>query len=1283
MKKVQFCLVFLCLSLLALSAAGQVQNGQFTGVVTDPSGAAIANAKVTVNNPATNLSVAASTNQTGSYTAKELPPGNYKITVEAPGFRTASSTNLVVNAGTTTHVDFKMQLGEAKEIVEVTGAAVAVNTEDSKLANVVGATQIANLPLNGRNVYDLIKMAPGAVDVHGVDFENGASTVVNGVREDFNGFTINGVSNKGLSGGVVTQPIEDTVQEFQTLTLNMSAQYGNSAGSVTNLVTKSGTNDLHGSGFFFWRNDKLDANNFFNDQANVLSPGSAPNPPLHFNQGGGTIGGPIIKDKLFFYAAYQHDHFLTSSIPQAVSVESPEWRAAVAAANPNSVAALLYNKFVPGNGGSVSTDCTDPLGNSGVLCDFTNYLATNNSGDTAFLADGVTPDFSAYLCPTSGFYNANPANPIDVSQAVAAANKLGNIIGVTGADMVGCSSPIALRGGTLARSGVPILNNTVSIFKEQFNSGNNLFNGHEGSVRLDFTPSDRNRFFVQGNWLQTNDAFGPGLVQSARGFINPTVNKFPNLQFSYIHTFSPTVLNEFRAGYAGNILLQKAGIPGVPAASFDDGSMAFGSYNGYPQFFKENIYTYSDMVSVSHGNHNLKFGGDVRRNIENSEFDVSRPSYYFFDLPMFAADLPYGEAGGVDPGICGPPCTSLNSSPQAHLATNIRHWRNIEFGGYFQDDWKVSKRLTLNLGLRYDLFKRHNELNNKATTFLKGTGTFPVENVTTGDGWLKSANTDLGTAGCPFSAFTLSASGVAGVCGSGGFAPATELGKGDHNNFGPRVGFALDLFGNGKTSLRGGYGLSYEGTLYNPLSNSRWNPPYYSFNQAFNDLSFLGNQNIIYGPQTPGAAPTFTGPPDPLNFQGPGANSVGNIMGWFPGNQNLAVLTGIVLPEGIRDPYVHNFFLSIQHEITPKLVVEADYVGTAGHKLFRAEDINRVPGGLLPEGVCNTDTFGRTVCSQKDSTDRGDGLSVNATGRPNANYGTLRNWLNVVNSNYNSLQFQAKMKAWHGTTANFAYTWSHSIDAGSTWHSGATTANGPAAGEGFTTDQTLPQLDRGNSIYDIRQRFVAGFVYELPFFNHSNGFLRNAFGGWQLNGIWSFQTGAHWSPFCRSRGRSSVDPVEGLINKGCDFNLDTGRNDRPNAAASSFDATHDMWAQGWQANTAGINFSLSGHGSPVNPGSSFFTRPCPGCTGNLGRNTFVGPNFLGSDMSLFKKFRFTERVNLELRWEVFNVLNRVNFELPGANDATNNRVVGASVNFGEAGGAFNPRQQQLGIKLIF
>src|SRR5438874_1104632 len=415
MKKLQFCLVAISILLVVLGAFAQVQNGQFTGTVTDPSGAAIPNAKVTVTNMGTNLSVTTTTNQSGLYVVRELPVGTYKITAEAQGFKTRTDSNLSLNAGVVQRVDLHMELGQAREVVEVTGEAAAVNTEDSKLASTVNATQIANLPLNGRNVYDLMQLAPGAVNVAGVDFENGHNTVVNGLREDFNGFLINGVSNKGLSGGNVNTPIQDTVQEFQQLQLNMSAQYGNSAGAINNLVTKSGTNNFHGSAWEYLRNDKLDANQFFlNQQAdprkdplNTLCVAGDTSkcfkPALRFNQFGGTVGGPIVKDKLFFFASYQGDRFKTVGTPTTVLVESPEFRNAVVAASQdptsplfNSVSGLLLGGFKPLLPGSGFISLNEYAGGATATTpgDFTPWLCPDNTsnGTTNF-----APKFAALL----------------------------------------------------------------------------------------------------------------------------------------------------------------------------------------------------------------------------------------------------------------------------------------------------------------------------------------------------------------------------------------------------------------------------------------------------------------------------------------------------------------------------------------------------------------------------------------------------------------------------------------------------------------------------------------------------------------------------------------------------------------------------------------------------------------------------------------------------------------------------------------------------------------------
>jgi len=529
---------------------------------------------------------------------------------------------------------------------------------------------------------------------------------------------------------------------------------------------------------------------------------------------------------------------------------------------------------------------------------------------------------------------------------------------------------------------------------------------------------------------------------------------------------------------------------------------------------------------------------------------------------------------------------------------------------------------------------------------------------------------------------------LAGGCkpDAGGFAPAKSLGQGDHNNFGPRLGFAWDVFGNGRTSLRGGFGVAYEGTLYNPLSNSRWNLPYYSFNQIGGAVELAG-ADIIYGPsvcdgprfegdanchQVSSVAPTFTGDPTNPNMGPAGqAQAQGNLGGWDPTNPNLANLTGIVFPQGVRDPYVYNYYLSIQHEILPKTVMEMRYVGTAGHKLFRSEDINRQPGTLMPNGATTVDNFGRTLT----------GLGH----RLNGNYGRLRVWENAVNSNYNSLQASVKRQMSHGLLFNVDYTYSHSIDEGSSWHNAATSANGAAAGDGFTQDQTLQGLDRGNSIYDIRHRLVLNYVWQLPGQN-LKGIAGMVAGGWSLNGIWSFQTGAHWEPYISSGPRlrtissggkttctAGDIAADNCFNFGGDFNLDGGRNDRPDSNMPRFgDFNHGTWANGYDATS-----SDDANGRPV------LSRPtCIGCVGNLGRNTFLGPGQWFADMTLSKVFKVTERVNVKFDANAFNVFNHTNFLLATAGGGANNRPFQQG-NFGQAAGTLNAREMQFGLKVSF
>src|SRR5262249_8220250 len=272
------------------------------------------------------------TNSSGLYTAKELQVGKYKITAAAEGF-ISSTAEVRVTAGIVHRVDFQLAVATCSETVEInsTGLLTPVNTENARLTTTIDAAQIADLPLNGRNVYNLVKYVPGATDVRGVILEEGSQAVINGVRENFGGYLVNGLPNRSLDGGVVNRPIVDSIEELQVVRLNNSAEFGGSAGAITSVITKSGTNWFHGTSWWFLRNDAFDANSFFPNHA--PDPAARVKPAVRLNQFGVTFGGPILKNRLFFFAAYQGERFVTSS-PNEVLTESPQLRQAVASAFP-------------------------------------------------------------------------------------------------------------------------------------------------------------------------------------------------------------------------------------------------------------------------------------------------------------------------------------------------------------------------------------------------------------------------------------------------------------------------------------------------------------------------------------------------------------------------------------------------------------------------------------------------------------------------------------------------------------------------------------------------------------------------------------------------------------------------------------------------------------------------------------------------------------------------------------------------------------------------------------
>jgi hypothetical protein len=1111
-------------------AWGQVTYGEITGMVTDATKAVIPGVEVVATNTGTGVSRNALSESTGLYRIPLLPPGTYTVKATMTGFKTAVRQGITLSVGQVARVDLTLEVGNISETVTVSGEASPVDTEQGRVSTLVDSKKILDMPLNGRNIYSLMTLAPGSVNTTSTIQEPGAGGIdnldtasVNGGRANFNGFWLDGVTNTGLSGGSSFAPTVDSIQEFRMETLNFSAEFGVSAGSVVNVVSKSGTNSFHGTGYEVLRNDNADAREFFDTTK----------PEFKRNQFGASLGGPIVKNSTFFFATYEGVRQGTgNSILQ--SFEAPAWA-----------------NYVKQYGAPVS-----------------QFLYTNYP--LGYPLQTITDTVGSYLT-NYGFIDEDSQALVD------------DFLGSTFGSPPGALAATApMQGETSFFLPDNYTSNQVSVrIDQEFRGGKDKLSG-----RLYWYKSD-------GIIHSTSQRAAFDSPQQIEGWA-PSINE--------THIFSPSTVNEFRVGFNRNRNDIYAGDPGVPYIwDIGSGYPTFGAYNGYPQLFTENVYSYSDTVNITKGKHGLKAGLEFRRNQENSSFDVGRPSYYFYNLVYLALDDPYYQIAGVDPHI-------TDGTNQGELYNNFRGWRNTEFGAFFNDDWKVTPNLSINLGIRYDLYTRLTEVQNRATQFTMNDG----DNL-----WYRLQN--------------------------GEFATANSLSAGDHNNFAPRVGFAWDPTKDGKTSVRGGYGVAYQAGVYNPLANSRWNPPYYSFNLICGVCGY-DNATVLYGPQTPGQAVTATGP-DPnigaLSYEG-------NIIAYDPTNSNTTYLTGIPNPR-MRDPYIMSWFVGIQRELARNLTLEVNYVGTGGRKIIRAEDWNRFTGDRLgyisPTGTFEGDT---------------------RLNRINANYGRMRFWENSVTSSYNGLQAQISKRFSQGYALTGNYTWSHSIDLRSTWHSGATSSN--QAQEGYATDVEDIRLDRGRSIFDARHRFVLNGIWDLPLFTNSSTTMQNLFGGWQVNGILSLQSGQPFTPY-----------IGTSFPAGGDFNADGSPNDRPNTPAigNSVSSSRSSWA-----NNAGGPFNIPTTNPSGVPSTQenldYFGTPAAGADGTLGRNTYEGPGFANVDFSVFKNIKIpqiNEQSMLQVRFEFFNMFNRVNFYQPEPklNSST----------FGRPTQTFDARQIQFGIKFIF
>jgi hypothetical protein len=628
---------------------------------------------------------------------------------------------------------------------------------------------------------------------------------------------------------------------------------------------------------------------------------------------------------------------------------------------------------------------------------------------------------------------------------------------------------------------------------------------------------------------------------------------------------SNTTVNEARFGFNRRNRALQAINEGVPNVNFDDGVISFGNFPTNPAVFIQNTYHWVDTVSMSKGNHALKFGGEWRYIQDNSDFAVKRPGISFFNIFDFAQDEPARVTiMGIDPRI-------------GKIAPNVRHFRFNEYGVFFQDDWKMRPNLTVNAGLRYEWFGRPTETDGLLTNMIPGPGANIFEQVKTA------------TVG-----------------------HVDHVVPDDYNDFGPRIGVSWDPMSNKKVAIRGGYGLMYERLFNNSITNIRFNPPYYSFAVASPvQVASQAGIPIAYGPMNPDGtrrneAPSITG--DNVNIGvTSGLGLLGNLIGWNPAFGTSQQSLRVPDPFG-RDAYTHNWFAGAQIQLVWNTVLEANYIGNIGRNLGRLVDYNSFTGDLF------------------------DGR----LDRLNSTFGGINFRAMIAHSRYDAGQFQLNKRFSKGFTGQISYTVGKAMDSGSDVQVGAS-----------PVDAHNLDLEWAPADFDVRHRFVANWLWEIPFLRNAEGLKGSLLGGWQINGVVQWQSGY---PF--SVNTSAAYPTG-------DYNGDGVQNDRPDTP--SFGTTLPDTSQ-----SAYINGLFK---------ASDFPRPA--VIGNLPRNAYRAPNYKTMDLSLFKNFALGggSARKIQFRAEAFNLLNDVNLDRPNGNLA--------SGTFGRSTRSFPGREIQFALKLIF
>ena len=1037
-------LVLLTFVLVAGLCWAQKDTGTIVGTVKDSSGAVVAGAKVTVTDVDRGTSFESKTNAGGEYSAGPLKVGRYRVAVTKPGFKTTTVGPVELNVQERPSVDVALQVGEIHEQVTVTSQGPQLETENSDLGQVVTSKRISTLPLNGRNYAQLAQLTAGVVPAEpGSRAEKTFGFSANGARALQNNFLLDGVDNNANLGDLlnettyVIQPPVDAIAEFKVQTNSYSSEFGRGNGAVMNAVIKSGTNQIHGNVFEFLRNEKFDARNAFDQFGRQ---------PYKQNQFGFTLGGPIIKNRTFFFGDYEGLR-VRQAIPILQSIPTPENIGGDFSANLSSDLALAI----------------DQDGNP------TDQTARDCNGNDTFKGE----IFNTRLTQTSRF----DLNPNGFCGAPISSD--GNLNVFPG----GLIDPLATRLAALFPSPNTQLAGANFLVNPVRKETRNNFD-----IRVDHKLAQKDDFFVRFSYEdQPSEIPAPfNNVLDGGGFFDGIEeNSYRSVAMSEVHVFTPNVINEFRLGYnrvnshrfqlnfdkniAGDpqFGINYPGVPfgplngGLPEIDFGDGTATIGSSTFLPSKELQNSYVLTENLNWIRGRHSFKFGTEIRR----EQFTIFQPAASRGNLG-FGSEFSDNPASPSSGGSAF--ASFLLGIPDFGLITSLHNvdYRRQIYAGYVQDDFRITPRLTLNLGLRYEYFSPIKEEHDQAATFDFATQSLLVP---------KGQNQELTP--------TLAASIPILRTGSRGLIEP------DRNNFAPRVGFAFQLTNN--LVLRSGYGIFYGGQENGPFSNPSpgFSPPFFSI-QSFNTNCGASSANPGDG-QVDCSIPNF------------------NVMAnGFP----LDSLTDPNTPQlfsvdpHLRTPYNQQWHMGLQYQLPAQTVLEVSYAGSRGMKLFAFYNGNQavptadqqaafaprrpVKKSLPGAGPCDLDT--------PDNCDPAFDTTI-ATFRSNAF------------SNYHSLQARLEKRLTHGLQFQASYTYSHAMDT-------ASSANLGSFAKGDFRDQRFPKLEYGNADFDIRHRFIFSYSYDLPFGKgqllggNATGALDRIIGGWQVAGITSASTGNYFTP---------------------------------------------------------------------------------------------------------------------------------------------------------------------------